>query len=101
MAIYPASISLEEAAGLARKHFRWFRKLMRPDMLHNWWTDQIAEHLEQFYHDLFRSSSWTGRASSALALATIEATTIRFAILACRVPLSKIELNKAKIGTKP
>jgi hypothetical protein len=47
VAIYPASISLEEAAGLARKHFRWFRKLMRPDMLHNWWTDQIAEHLEQ------------------------------------------------------
>jgi hypothetical protein len=34
------------------------------------------------------------------ALATIEATTIRFAILACHEPLSKIELNKAKIGTK-
>jgi hypothetical protein len=66
---------------------------MRPDMLHNWCSDEIAEHLEQFYHDLFRSPSWTGRASSALALATIEATIIRFAILACRVPLSKIELN--------
>jgi hypothetical protein len=25
---------------------------MRPDMLHNWWTDEIAEHLQQFYADM-------------------------------------------------
>jgi hypothetical protein len=24
------------------------RKLMRPDMLENWWTDEIAAHLQQF-----------------------------------------------------
>jgi hypothetical protein len=35
-------LGLEEAAGLACKHFRWLRKLMRPDMLHDWATDELA-----------------------------------------------------------
>jgi hypothetical protein len=39
-------LSLEEAAGLARDSFRYFRKLMRPDI------DEIADHLQQFYYDL-------------------------------------------------
>ena len=26
--------------------------VMRPDMLENWWTDEIAAHLQQFYRDL-------------------------------------------------
>jgi hypothetical protein len=45
-------LSLEAGADLARRYFRSFRKLMRPDMLENWWTDEIAAHLQQFYRDL-------------------------------------------------
>ena len=45
-------LSLEAGANLARRYFRSFRKLMRPDMLENWWTDDIAAHLQQFYRDL-------------------------------------------------
>jgi hypothetical protein len=33
-----------------------------------------------------------------LALATIEATTIRFAIFVCHVPFSKIKLNEGQHG---
>jgi hypothetical protein len=35
-------LGLEEAAGLACKHFRWLRKLMRPDMLHDWATNPLC-----------------------------------------------------------
>lgn len=45
-------LSLEAGADLARRYFRSFRKLMRPDMLENWWTDEIAAHLQQFYRNL-------------------------------------------------
>jgi hypothetical protein len=45
-------LSVEAGADLARRYFRSFRKLMRPDMLNNWWTFEIAEHMQQFYNDL-------------------------------------------------
>ena len=35
-------LSLREGAALARDSFRAFRKLMRPEMIHNWWTDEVA-----------------------------------------------------------
>ncbi len=41
-----------EQASLARQRSRWFRKLIRPDMIHNWWTDEVADQLQQFYNDL-------------------------------------------------
>jgi hypothetical protein len=36
----------------AEVDFKYFRKLMRPRMLTGWWTDEIAEALQQFYQDL-------------------------------------------------
>jgi hypothetical protein len=36
----------------ARNEFARFRKLMRPKMLENWWTDAVAEAMQQFYEDL-------------------------------------------------
>jgi hypothetical protein len=36
----------------AQNEFVRFRKLMRPKMLENWWTDTVAEAMQQFYADL-------------------------------------------------
>jgi hypothetical protein len=36
----------------AENEFVRFRKLMRPRMITGWWTDEIAEALQQFYEDL-------------------------------------------------
>jgi hypothetical protein len=36
----------------ARRDFRTFRRLLNPDMLTNWWTDEVSGHLQQFYKDL-------------------------------------------------
>ena len=36
----------------AQNEFVRFRKLMRPKMLENWWTDVVAEAMQQFYADL-------------------------------------------------
>jgi hypothetical protein len=36
----------------AQNEFVRFRKLMRPKMLENWWTDALAEAMQQFYADL-------------------------------------------------
>jgi hypothetical protein len=36
----------------ARNEFARFRKLKRPKMLENWWTDAVAEAMQQFYEDL-------------------------------------------------
>lgn len=36
----------------AAQDFAYFRKLMRPTLIENWWTDEIAEALQDFYDDL-------------------------------------------------
>jgi hypothetical protein len=37
---------------LAKYDFAYFRTLMRPRMLTNWWTNEIAAALQKFYRDL-------------------------------------------------
>jgi hypothetical protein len=36
----------------ARQNFQVYRKALRPKMLESWWTNQVAEALQQFYEDL-------------------------------------------------
>ena len=36
-------------AARARDSFYWFRRLIRPNMKTNWWTDCIEAHLQKFY----------------------------------------------------
>jgi predicted phage terminase large subunit-like protein len=43
---------IELACGKARDRFADFRRLMRPGMLCGWWTQEVAQHLQQFYEDL-------------------------------------------------
>ena len=43
---------IEAACGKARDSFAHFRRLMRPEMRWGWWTEEVAEHLQQFYEDL-------------------------------------------------
>src|ERR1700730_2620410 len=39
-------------AARARDSFYWFRRLIRPEMKTNWWTDCIEADLQRFYEDL-------------------------------------------------
>jgi hypothetical protein len=41
-----------EAFAKARDYFYAYRILMNPTMLLNWWTEQVSNHLQQFYADL-------------------------------------------------
>jgi hypothetical protein len=43
---------IEERQEKARRDFRTFRLLLNPNMLTNWWTTEVSEHLQQFYKDL-------------------------------------------------
>jgi hypothetical protein len=36
---------------LARGHFFRFRQLIQPNIVWNWRTREVSDHLEQFYHD--------------------------------------------------
>lgn len=45
----PARIGSERLRRRASTNFNAFRRYIRPDMLTNWWTDDIAEHMQQFY----------------------------------------------------
>jgi len=36
----------------AANDFEYFRKLMRPHLLQNWWTHEVAVALQEFYEDL-------------------------------------------------
>jgi hypothetical protein len=42
----------EVQAAELRKDFYLYRKHVRPNMLQNWWTMEIADALQQFYEDL-------------------------------------------------
>jgi predicted phage terminase large subunit-like protein len=39
-------------AARGRDSFYWFRRLIRPEMKTNWWTDCIEADLQRFYEDL-------------------------------------------------
>src|SRR5947207_411360 len=41
-----------EAFAAARQYFYAYRILMNPTMLLNWWTEQVSDHMQQFYDDL-------------------------------------------------
>jgi predicted phage terminase large subunit-like protein len=42
----------ERAWAEAREHFVAFRQYMRPDAVWNWWTQDVALELQQFYEDM-------------------------------------------------
>ena len=42
---------LEMRAAQAGESFYWFRRLIRPQMLTGWWTDNIEAGLQKFYED--------------------------------------------------
>ena len=42
----------ERAWAEAREHFVAFRQYMRPDAVWNWWTQDVALELQQFYDDM-------------------------------------------------
>src|SRR5580700_4290105 len=44
----------ERIRRMASTDFSAFRRYIRPDMLTNWWTDDIADHLQQFYEAFAR-----------------------------------------------
>jgi hypothetical protein len=48
---YPDS-ELAKWQARARQHFPTFRVMMNPQMLENWWTDEVGERFQQFYKDL-------------------------------------------------
>jgi hypothetical protein len=52
---YPSDLTdllIERLCAQARGSFADFRRLMRPDMRWNWWMEELARQLQQFYDDL-------------------------------------------------
>jgi hypothetical protein len=45
-------LKAEKAAADARESFHSYRQYMRPTMLQSWWTQEIADALQQFYLDV-------------------------------------------------
>jgi hypothetical protein len=37
---------------MARRNFGLFRQMVRPGMLWGWWTEEVADHLQQFYEEM-------------------------------------------------
>ena len=48
----PADLITASAYALAREHFFRFRQLIQPNIIWNWWTREVSDHLEQFYYDM-------------------------------------------------
>ena len=46
------AVEKERQAARAREEFYWFRRLIRPDMQKNWFTDCVENDLQKFYDDL-------------------------------------------------
>lgn len=49
--VAPIDIIAERHRRQASEEFASFRRYMRPDMKWNWWTQEVAEQLQQFYED--------------------------------------------------
>src|SRR3974377_1295171 len=49
-AALPRSVRAKEER--ARREFDYYRFMMTPGMLTNWWTKQVSAHLQTFYKDL-------------------------------------------------
>ena len=47
-----AEIYVAALYALALNDFGLFRQLIHPDMLWNWWLDEVARELTKFYRDL-------------------------------------------------
>ena len=51
-----AKLFLGDLCQQARNDFTVFRRMIRPTMLWNWWTDEVARELQQFHSDLIAGS---------------------------------------------